>query len=152
VTLAFFSTHPIGRSSPKIVSEAQRLAVSTSDTSKSASPLPLCSPIGGVAALAPGVLVDAPERQSVRIEVLMNPENEPQEVTGELEGRYSNYFKVGHNAFEFLLDFGQFYAESQRAQFHTRIITNPTYAKALLSLLRESIAQYEQTFGVIHGG
>jgi hypothetical protein len=62
----------------------------------------------------------------------MNPEIEPPEVSGELEGRYANYFKVGHNALEFLLDFGQFYAESQRAQFHTRIITNPTYAKAFL--------------------
>lgn len=26
---------------------------------------------------------------------------------GELEGRYANTFKVGHNAFEFLVDFGQ---------------------------------------------
>jgi len=87
----------------------------------------------------------------VRIEVLMSQENESQPATGELEGRYANYFKVGHNALEFLLDFGQFYAESQVAHFHTRIITNPTYAKALLGLLRESVAQYEQTFGVIDG-
>lgn len=85
----------------------------------------------------------------MRIEVLMNPENGPREVTGELEGRYANYFKVGHNAFEFLLDFGQYYAESQRAQFHTRIITNPMYAQALFDILRESIAQYEQIFGAI---
>ena len=77
----------------------------------------------------------------------MSQENESPSATGELEGRYANYFKVGHNAFEFLLDFGQFYAESHRAQFHTRIITNPTYAKALFDLLRDAIAQYEQTFG-----
>jgi Protein of unknown function (DUF3467) len=109
------------------------------------------NPIGGVPVLALGFLVDAPERQSVRIEVVMNLENEPREVTGEIEGRYANFFKVGHNALEFLLDFGQFYAESRVAQFHTRIITNPTYAKAFLGLLRESIAQYEQTYGVIHG-
>jgi hypothetical protein len=88
----------------------------------------------------------------MRIEVLMSQEIDSPQVTNELEGRYANYFKVGHNPFEFLLDFGQFYAESQRAQFHTRIITNPTYAKAFLGLLSESIAQYEQTFGVIHGG
>jgi hypothetical protein len=86
------------------------------------------------------------------IEVLMSQENDPPSVTKELEGRYANYFKVGHNPFEFLLDFGQLYAESQQAQFHTRIITNPTYAKAFLGLLSESIAQYEQTFGVIHAG
>jgi hypothetical protein len=81
----------------------------------------------------------------------MSKENESQPDTGELEGRYANYFKVGHNAFEFLLDFGQLYAESREAQFHTRIITNPTYAKAFLGLLQESIAQYEQTYGVIYG-
>ena len=81
----------------------------------------------------------------------MSQQDDPTPVTDELEGRYANYFKVGHNALEFLLDFGQFYAESQRAQFHTRIITNPTYAKAFLGLLTESIAQYEQTFGTIHG-
>jgi Protein of unknown function (DUF3467) len=86
------------------------------------------------------------------IEVLMSQENDPRPVTSELEGHYANYFKVGHNPFEFLLDFGQLYAESQQARFHTRIITNPTYAKALLGLLSESIEQYEQTFGVIHGG
>lgn len=79
----------------------------------------------------------------------MSQENETPPVSGELEGRYANYFKVGHNAFEFLLDFGQFYAESQRVQFHTRIITHPTYAKVLSDLLQESLAQYEQTFGAI---
>jgi Protein of unknown function (DUF3467) len=79
----------------------------------------------------------------------MSQESESPLRTGELEGRYANYFKIGHNASEFLLDFGQFYAESQRAQFHTRIITNPTYAKALFDILRESIEQYEQTFGAV---
>jgi hypothetical protein len=83
------------------------------------------------------------------VEVLMNRDNEPPQETGEVEGRYANYFKVGHNAFEFLLDFGQFYAESQRAQFHTRIITNPIYAKSLLRILQQSLERYERTFGVI---
>lgn len=72
----------------------------------------------------------------------------PQE-TGQLQGRYANYFKVGYNAFEFLLDFGQFYPEGKEAQLHTRIITNPIYAKTLLELLRESMDRYEQTFGAI---
>jgi hypothetical protein len=69
-----------------------------------------------------------------------------------LEGRYANYFKVGHNAFEFLLDFGQYYRESQRAHLYVRIITAPIYAKALLKTLGESIEQYEQTFGTIPEG
>ena len=65
------------------------------------------------------------------------------------EGQYSNYFKVGHNAFEFVLDFGQFYPENGDAQLHTRIITSPIYLKNLLETLRESIERYEQTFGNI---
>jgi hypothetical protein len=69
-----------------------------------------------------------------------------------LEGRYANYFKVGHNAVEFLFDFGQFYPEIERAQLHTRIITSPVYAKALIETLRESIDQYEQTYGAIPTG
>ncbi len=69
--------------------------------------------------------------------------------SGSLEGRYANYFTIGHNAFEFLLDFGQFYREDKEAQLHTRIITSPIYAKALFELLRESIDRYEQTFGAI---
>jgi uncharacterized protein DUF3467 len=76
----------------------------------------------------------------------MNHERDDLPNRGQLEGRYANYFKVGHNALEFVLDFGQFYIETERPHLHTRIITNPSYAKALLETLRESVAQYEQTF------
>jgi hypothetical protein len=65
------------------------------------------------------------------------------------EGRYANYFEVGHNAIEFLLDFGLFYPENGDAQLHTRIITSPVYAKALLHTIRKSIERYEQTFGTL---
>ncbi len=89
----------------------------------------------------------------------MNQECRNSREGGLLEGRYANYFKVGYNAFEFLLDFGQFYPEGKEAQLHTRIITSPIYAKALFETLRESIDRYEQTFGAIsqeegaqHGG
>ena len=67
-----------------------------------------------------------------------------------LEGRYANYFKVGHNAFEFVFDFSQLYHDSKEAKVHTRIITSPAHAKALLKILRESIEEFEQTFGAIH--
>lgn len=66
-----------------------------------------------------------------------------------LEGRYANAFQVGHNAFEFLLDFGQAAPESEQPHFHTRVITSPVYAKALAATLQESIHQYEQAFGTI---
>ena len=67
------------------------------------------------------------------------------------EGRYANYFEVGHNAVEFVFDFGQFYSEGGRARVHTRIVTSPSYAKAFLETLRESIAHYEKTFGSLAG-
>ena len=79
----------------------------------------------------------------------MDPAHEAPRHSGRPEGRYSNYFKVGHNAFEFVLDFGQFYPENVNAQLHTRIVTSPNYARALLETLRESIEQYEKTFGAI---
>jgi hypothetical protein len=79
----------------------------------------------------------------------MNQADESSQDAGELVGQYANYFKVGQNAYEFVLDFGQFYPESENANFHTRIITPPVYAKALLTILQESITQYEQTFGAI---
>jgi hypothetical protein len=79
----------------------------------------------------------------------MEQEFEYAEKVTPKEGRYANYFKVGHNAFEFLLDFGQFYSGSDRAQIHTRIVTSPAYAKELLATLRDSIDQFELSFGII---
>lgn len=87
--------------------------------------------------------------QTKYTEVSMNQDCEDSEPVSQPEGRYANYFKAGHNAFEFLFDFGQFYPENGEARFHTRIITAPIYAKAVLTILSESIARYEETFGGI---
>jgi hypothetical protein len=65
-----------------------------------------------------------------------------------LKAEYANYFQIGHNQIELVIDFGYGYDE-QQAQLHTRIITSPLYAKVLLGLLRESIEQYEATYGSI---
>jgi hypothetical protein len=65
------------------------------------------------------------------------------------EARYANYFQVGHNAFEFLLDFGQCYRHGPERLLHTRIITGPAYAKALSRTLQESLARYEKAHGRI---
>ncbi|BBO16602.1 conserved hypothetical protein [Candidatus Brocadia pituitae] len=67
----------------------------------------------------------------------------------ELEGRYANAFKVGQNAFEFVIDFGQAYVEGKREIFHTRIVSSPFYANLLLKTLQESIERYEKVFGSI---
>lgn len=79
----------------------------------------------------------------------MSQEGEDPRRPDPLEGRYANSFQIGHNAFEFLLDFGQVSPDCEEARFHTRIITGPVYAKALSELLRESIERYEHTFGAI---
>ena len=71
------------------------------------------------------------------------------EERGDPEARYANYCKVGHNAYEFLIDFGQFYVEHPAAALHTRIVTNPGFAKEMLETLAESIQAYERQFGVI---
>lgn len=77
----------------------------------------------------------------------MNPDCKNPEAVCPPEGRYANYFQVGYNAFEFLLDFGQHYLEGRPTHFHTRIITGPAYVKWLSETLRKSIVEYEQTWG-----
>jgi len=77
----------------------------------------------------------------------MSSESPDQLRNDEIEARYSNYFVVGYNAFEVVVDFGQLYASVQ-PRFHTRIVTSPSYAKELLRTLRESLERYEDQFGV----
>ena len=79
----------------------------------------------------------------------MNPEHSRSQGNDLISGRYANYFEVGQNAAEFVLDFGQSYAENERAHIHTRIITSPLHAKALLHILQESIERHEHVFGDI---
>ena len=67
----------------------------------------------------------------------------------EREGKYTNYFKIGFNACEFVFDLGQAYDDSPRALSHTRIVTSPPYAKALLHLLGDALDAYERTHGTI---
>lgn len=65
------------------------------------------------------------------------------------EGKYANYFQVGHNELEFVVDFGQSFSDGREENFHTRIVTSPSYAKELLRVLEDSISQYESMFGLI---
>jgi hypothetical protein len=65
------------------------------------------------------------------------------------EGRYANYFEVGHNPFEFYVDFGQYDPESEKVGFHTRIVTSPVFAKLLGSILLSSVETYEREHGPV---
>lgn len=67
----------------------------------------------------------------------------------EAEARYANYFHVGHNAFEVMLEFGQHYEGASQPRMHTRIVAAPVYAKALLGLLQTALDEYEKAFGPI---
>jgi len=58
------------------------------------------------------------------------------------EGKYANFFQIGHNAFEFLLEFGQ-----QEGKIHTRIYVSPPHARILRDLLVDTLAQHEKIFG-----
>jgi hypothetical protein len=59
---------------------------------------------------------------------------------------YANYFQVGQNACEVVLDFG--YAHDEKhVVWVGRIVTTPQYAKALLQLLDESLEQHEARYG-----
>ena len=74
----------------------------------------------------------------------MDHERESGQTNNAPEGRYANYFKIGYNAFELIIDCGQCYAENEEPQLHTRIVTNLAYGKALLKTLRDSLEQYEK--------
>jgi len=64
------------------------------------------------------------------------------------EGKYTNCFQIGHNAFEFLLEFGQ--SHSDQTEFmHTRLVTSPAFAARLSQLLLEALSQYQARFGPI---
>jgi hypothetical protein len=62
---------------------------------------------------------------------------------------YSNCLDVGHNAFEFVLNFRQLYEGDDSAVVPIRIVTAPVYAKAMLETLRTSIARFEAAHGPI---
>ena len=64
-----------------------------------------------------------------------------------IEGQYANVFQIGHNAFEFVIDFGQQYGDSAEAHYHTRIITSPAHIKSLMDTLATSLLQYKSRYG-----
>lgn len=76
----------------------------------------------------------------------------PGNLGGEPEGRYANYFKAGHNAFEVILEFAQFYEGDVEPLVHTRIITSPAYARTFLEVLKDSLERYESVYGPIASG
>jgi hypothetical protein len=63
--------------------------------------------------------------------------------------RYANFFEVSHNAFEFLIDFGQFQPDTRSVQWHSRMATGPTHAKLFLAVLHNALVRFEDEHGKI---
>jgi hypothetical protein len=59
--------------------------------------------------------------------------------------RYANFFRIGSNAFEFLLQFGQ------AGRVHTSISVSPQEATMLHELLQEALEKYQSAYGVPPG-
>ena len=66
----------------------------------------------------------------------------------EVRELYANYFQIGYNSAEFLLDFGRHFENSEQ-RIHQRIIMTPLHARILSRLLADSISRYENKFGPI---
>lgn len=60
------------------------------------------------------------------------------------QGRYANFFQIGHNAAEFLLEFGQ-----EDGSIHTRVYISPQHARILSDLLLETLHRHEKAFGPV---
>ena len=64
-----------------------------------------------------------------------------------LEGKYANHFAVGYNAYEFIFEFGQSFSENEETELSVRVVTSPFYAREFLKTLRESVEQFDETYG-----
>jgi len=61
-------------------------------------------------------------------------------------GRYANAFRVGFNAFEVVIEFGEQFSEGEGECTHTRIVTNPVFARALLDSLADALDRRSDAF------
>jgi hypothetical protein len=60
------------------------------------------------------------------------------------EARYANYFEVGSNQEEIVIDLGQAYGAGAPVSIHTRIVTSPVYARELVRLLRQATGDFPE--------
>lgn len=73
-------------------------------------------------------------------------QNRPQPEDEGPEARYSNIFRIGYNAYEFVFDFGQSHPPGKE-HMHTRIVTSPASAKDLSELLQDSLGEHQEKYG-----
>lgn len=73
----------------------------------------------------------------------------PRPESWNLEARYANHVAVGHSPFEFILSFGQQFEAQEEPLMHTKIVTAPAYAKAILKTLNLAVVEFEASYGRI---
>ena len=71
----------------------------------------------------------------------MPTDQNPSTDAKRIEFRYTNYFEIGYNEHEILIDCGHYYAGDKTPSIHTRLVTSPAYAESLLKLLGDSLRQ-----------
>ncbi len=75
------------------------------------------------------------------------------DAIGSQASLYVNYFELGHNPYEFLIDLGQYRpAISQQGgsvTIHTMVAISPPYAKLLAQLLTAAVHEHESEHGKI---
>lgn len=65
------------------------------------------------------------------------------------EGHYANYAEIGHNAYEFIFDFGQVWMDADPARVYIRVITTPETAQRVYAALKNALAAYRTAFGEV---
>jgi hypothetical protein len=65
------------------------------------------------------------------------------------QGIYSNLAIITHSPSEFIVDFVRIMPGIPKAEVKSRIILTPEHAKRLLMALKDNIAKYEASHGVI---
>jgi hypothetical protein len=65
--------------------------------------------------------------------------NDPERV-------YANYVTIGHNAFEFVFEFGQLYNGGGEARVQARVVMSPPSAHELMQVLGEALREYDTVF------
>ena len=68
----------------------------------------------------------------------------------EMESLYTNCFRIGFNAYEFVFDFGQGHPPDKE-RMHTRIVTSPTVAASFSELLQDSLDDHGNKYGAREG-
>jgi hypothetical protein len=64
-------------------------------------------------------------------------------------GRYANVFRVGCNAFETVIEFGEQYADLEPSDLHTRIVVSPVFARALARSLIDALDRRPDEAGAV---